>query len=215
MNRINTIYSLLKKVFVDVICHPHAMLRMSALLLFFIPFSSYALLDNHTAASAYKKGDFKSAQDIYKKPLIDEPDNGQLLFNLGDSAYRLQEYQQARAYFSQAADLLTKNRELQEQAYYNAGNAYFKEEKLQESLELYNKVLELNPENEKALHNKKVVEELLKQKEQQQDQKDQNKNQNKDKQDQKKQDQQNSQDNKDNKDQNKDKQDQQKQDQKN
>ena len=204
MNRINIIYSLLKKVFVDLIMRgalqssfiqkkvlknymdknfnypglPHYVRNdvdgilfckrylFIGLSIFLIPTTSLTFFDNHNAASAYKKGDFKAAQDIYKKQLIDEPDNGQLLFNLGDSAYRLQEYQQARAYFSQAAELLTKNRELQEQAYYNAGNAYFKEKKLQESLELYHKVLELNPENEKALHNKKVVEELLKQKEQ-------------------------------------------------
>lgn len=50
---------------------------------------------------------------------------------------------------------------------YNHATSLAKAEKLQESLDAYNQLLEKQPEHEDALFNKKIVEELLKQQEQQ------------------------------------------------
>ncbi len=71
---------------------------------------------------------------------------------------------------------------------YNRATSLAKAQKLQESLDTYNKLLEKAPEHEDALFNKKIVEELLKQQQQQQNQDQQNQDQNQN-QDQKNQDQ--------------------------
>lgn len=133
--------------------------------------SAYPVFDHYQAARAYQEGDFQKAQELYSQQLLTDPYNGQTLYNLGDASYRLEQYDRARAYFLQAAQQLGNNPLLQERAYYNAGNSYFFEQQLEEALEQYKKALELNPDNERTLHNKHVVEELLKQREQQQQEK--------------------------------------------
>lgn len=78
---------------------------------------------------------------------------------------------------------------------YNLGNALAKQGRLEESIEAYEQALTLDPENEDALFNKELIEELLKQQEQQQQQQQDSDQENED-QDQQDQDQ-NQQENKD------------------
>ncbi len=115
------------------------------------------------------------------------------------AAYRAGHYKEA-AQLYQSLQNSTDNR-------YNQGNALAKSGQLEAAIKAYDKALALEPGNQDALHNRKVVTDLLK-KNQQKNKNDQNKNnkQDQDKQDQDKQDQ-NKQD--------QDKQDQNKQDQNN
>ncbi len=100
------------------------------------------------------------------------------------AAFRKEDYTAAQGLFNDgSADGL-----------YNQGNALAAGSKLQEALDSYNKSLEIRPDDEDTLYNKKKVEEALEQqKQQEQEQKDQEKQdqeqQDKDKQDQEKQDQ--------------------------
>ena len=112
------------------------------------------------------------------------------------SAYRAGDYKQAESLYQSF-----KN----EDAYYNQGNALAHMGKYQQAIEAYDKTLTVNPNNQDALHNRKIVEDLLKKDKQQQNQDKQNQDkQNQDKQNQDKK-------NQDKK--NQDKQDQDKQDQ--
>ncbi|MFS8506680.1 MAG: tetratricopeptide repeat protein [Candidatus Babeliales bacterium] len=92
-----------------------------------------ALFDDYKAAKAYQAGDFQKAQQYYQQQLVNDPFNGQLLFNNGDVAYRLGNYEQASAYFNQAVKHLD-GAQLQEQAAYNAGNAYFRKKTINKRL---------------------------------------------------------------------------------
>ncbi len=50
--------------------------------------------------------------------------------------------------------------------FYNQGNALAHLKRYQESIDAYDKVLKINPNDEDALHNKKIVQKLLKQQQQ-------------------------------------------------
>ncbi|WP_131739833.1 tetratricopeptide repeat protein [Legionella adelaidensis] len=77
----------------------------------------------------------------------------------------------------------------EEEAHYNRGNALAHMGKYEESIAAYNKALAINPNNQDALHNRKIIEDLLKkEKKEQQDKQNQDK-QNQDKQNQDKQNQ--------------------------
>ena len=131
------------------------------------------------------------------------------LFNRDDwratSAYRAGDYQQAATLYQSFKT---------EDAYYNQGNAEAHLHQYEQAIHAYDKTLGINPNNQDALHNRKIVEDLLKKdKQQQQNQQNQDK-QNQDKQNQDKQNQDKQNQDKQNQDkQNQDKQNQDKQNQ--
>jgi Ca-activated chloride channel family protein len=84
------------------------------------------------------------------------------------AAYRDEDYQKA-------ADLY-KN-EKNEQGYYNEGNALAHLEKYKEAIKSYDKALAINPKNQDAINNRKLIEELLKKNKDQQNKDQQNKEQ--------------------------------------
>ena len=143
-------------------------------------------LDRYKAVTAYEKKDFTAAQTILKQQLVSNSGDPELLFDLGDASYRLQEFDQAQAYFAKAFEK-TKDPILQQKALFNAGNTCVHKKQLKEAIEQYKKVLVINPANKDALHNKKVVEELLReQEEQKKKEEEQKKQQEKDKEEQQK-----------------------------
>ncbi|CAM2747372.1 tetratricopeptide repeat protein [Legionella worsleiensis] len=105
---------------------------------------------------------------------------------IASAAYRSGDYERAAELFKELNN---------EQGYYNQGNALAHMGQYEQAVEAYNKALSLNPDNQDALHNRKLIEELLKKdKEQKQNKDQQNKDQqNKDQQnkDQQNKDQQN------------------------
>ncbi len=122
----------------------------------------------------------------------------QVLMNRGDYSqagkmFERPDWQAAAAYrsgnYQHAADLYQALHN--ENSYYNQGNALAHMGQYEKAINAYNKTLAINPNNQDALANRKVVEDLLKkQKEQQQDQNKQDQNkQDQNKQDQNKQDQ--------------------------
>ena len=134
--------------------------------------------DNQKAVELYKQGQHKDALEL----LDHEEWKASALYQSGD-------YEAAEKIWQSGADI---------DAMYNRANALAKLGKLEEALENYNKVLEVNPEHEDAEYNRKAVEEAMKQQQQQnqdgesdQDQKNQDQ-QNQDQQDGEQQDQQSS-----------------------
>jgi Ca-activated chloride channel family protein len=127
------------------------------------------------------------------------------------SAYRAGDYEKAAKIYPSI-----KN----EDAYYNEGNTLAHMGKYEQAMKAYDKTLAINPDNQDALYNRKIVEKLLKkdkQQQQNQDQQNQDKqNQDKQNQDQQNQDKQNQdKQNQDQQNQDKQNQDQQNQDQQN
>ena len=168
------------------------------------------LLSLATPASAFSWKDLWSTKDQQAKAMMDKGQFNQAkdMFLRDDwratSSYRAGDYEQAATLYQSF-----KN----EDAYYNQGNALAQMGKYEQAIRAYDKSLSFNPNNQDALHNRKVLEELLKKEKKKEDKQDQDK-QNQDKQDQDKQDQDKQNQDKQNQDkQNQDKRDQDKRDQ--
>lgn len=143
---------------------------MNYLILTLVCFSVqlHARFDTYRGIQAYKKGDFKKAQEELQKSLINNPHDPDLLYNNADVAFRLNDFDKAALYFKKAATQSTYANPVHEKALFNLGTTYAKQEKLEEALTTFNQLLRENPAHERALRNKKIVEELLKKKEEQQ-----------------------------------------------
>lgn len=167
----------------------------------FFVFVAHAVFDYDRAVSAAQTGDFEKADTLLSSLMIDHPERPDLLYDAGVVACKKKDFKRARACFEHACLSSSCPLSLQEQAHFNCGNACVEQKELKQAIQEYEKVLHINPKNDRARHNLEVVKKMLEQ--QQQQNKDQNKNQqNNDKQDQKNQDKKKN-DNKDQQDNNK------------
>jgi Ca-activated chloride channel family protein len=138
-----------------------------------------------SARRDYEKGDFLGALRQYEQLKKQRPDDPRIDFNAGAAAYRAQRYGQAITNFSGALVSPEADRQLQEHAYYNLGNAFYRageeahevQQKLQaweQSAQQFERALALDPQDADARHNlefvRKKLEELKQQQTQQQQQ---------------------------------------------
>ena len=124
-----------------------------------------------TIAQSWRpKRNWPEATARLKRVLADQPDRADILYDSGISAYKNSEFDKALAYFNKAGNDTKASQELHEQTYFNAGNTHVKLKQLHEAIESYDKVLALNPDHEKAKHNKEIVKKMLEQQKKQQEQ---------------------------------------------
>jgi Ca-activated chloride channel family protein len=131
------------------------------------------------AFDLYQQGDYNGALHQWRQELERSPHDPILNFNAGTAAYRMGKYDQAFENFSEV--LQSPNTTLREKAYYNGGNALFKQGDWQEDIErqltsyqdaeyLYEQALAIDPNDEAAKKNlalvKRRIEELKKRKQQ-------------------------------------------------
>ncbi|MEM6576404.1 MAG: tetratricopeptide repeat protein, partial [Pseudomonadota bacterium] len=102
------------------------------------------------ASDALSAGEHESAAALAVDPML-----------RGEALYRDQQYEAAAAAFGQVNG---------PDGHYNRGNALAMQERYQDAIDAYDQALAMNPEMDDALHNKSVLEELLKEQEQQQQQ---------------------------------------------
>jgi tetratricopeptide (TPR) repeat protein len=125
------------------------------------------------AVSEAQRGDWQAAEQQMHKLLIHNPENEQLLYDLGVACYNTQKFDTAAVYFDTVANRSGVSVSLKEQALFNLANTKTAQKKLPEAITHYEAVLSLNPENERARHNLELVKKMLEQKkEEEQQQKD-------------------------------------------
>jgi Ca-activated chloride channel homolog len=124
----------------------------------------------------YSQGDFEGALKSFRTQQKRDPESPSINFNLGDAAYRLQKYDEAFEAYSKA--MVSSDPSVQEEAYYNAGNALFKSGDHAQDLEQqltsyydaryqYQQALDRSPGDEQAKKNLRLLEERIKEAEQQ------------------------------------------------
>lgn len=153
-----------------------------------LPTFSWAFLNYDRAIVAGQKNNWTASAELLKKELIENPESAQLLYDTGVSSYKNGDYDYALSYFLKASETPNAPALLQEQALFNAGNTQVALKQLENALASFEKVLERNPQNAKATHNKEMVKKMLEEQKQQQQQNqknDQNKDEQKDKKEQK------------------------------
>jgi Ca-activated chloride channel family protein len=154
-----------------------------------------------SAQDDYNKGEYGQAQRDYAQSLKLDPSSARLQFNLGAAAYKARDFTAAAEAFNNA--LKSRDVLLQQGAYYNLGNALFRQgekgaasdpqttmKTWQQSIGAYDTALQLQPADADAKFNRGVVQrrldELKRQQQQKQQQKDKNQqNQHQDQKDQK------------------------------
>jgi Ca-activated chloride channel family protein len=149
------------------------------LLVILMPVSLHALFTYDRMIARAQKGDFQSARQGLTQLMVEQPDRPDLLYDTAVAAYKEKDFAKAFHYFQKVSNAECANPLLPEEAAFNAGNAAVQQNKLEDALHYYQKTLEMNPDNEKAKHNRDIVKKMLEQQKQQkkQQKKDQNKNQ--------------------------------------
>ncbi|MGV3613532.1 MAG: tetratricopeptide repeat protein [Fluviicola sp.] len=159
------------------------------------------------ARRLYKKGNYKEALKYYKRAERLAPNDVDLSQEIGQTAYRANDFGTAAENFErQANNAETKEKEIKART--SLGESRMKQQDFESAVDNYKKILRLDPDNEKArqrlVEAKRLLEQQKKQQQQQQDKKDKEQNQDKQNQQNNNQNQQN-QDNKDQKNDSKDK----------
>ena len=136
---------------------------------------------------AYEEGHYDEARVYYEHVLKNRKKDDGAQFGLGVTAYQQKDMETAARALNNAMN--SNDKSLASKAMYNLGNMFRDQQKMEESLALYRKAIELDPTDEDAKVNYELLKQVLQQQEQQQQEDKQNQEQDQEKQDQQKQDQ--------------------------
>lgn len=103
----------------------------------------------------YAQEKYDEANNKYRDALIENPESPIVHFNLGDVLYKKKNYEEAIESFDKTTS--SEDVLLQSKSYYNMGNTLYRMGKLPESIQMYKKALELNPDDEDAKYNLEYV----------------------------------------------------------
>ena len=131
---------------------------------------------------AYEEGNFDEARVYYEHVLKNRKKDDRAQFGLGVTAYQQKDMETAAGALNNAMN--SDDKSLASKAMYNLGNMFRDQQKMEESLALYRKAIELDPTDEDAKVNYELLKQVLQQQEQQQQQDKQNQEQDQQKQDQ-------------------------------
>ena len=128
--------------------------------------------------AAYQDGEYEQALDSFLNAQIESPDDPAAQYNIGNTYYRLGQYEDARKNYLAALETDTAERgegepasDLEKHALFNLGNTSFRLQEYDKALDYYKRVLEIDPQDEDARKNVAFVEKMLEEmKKQQQNQ---------------------------------------------
>jgi len=158
------------------------MIRLLAFLLYL-----GVLFGQDKGKKAYEEGHYDEARVYYEHVLNNRKKDNGAQFGLGVTAYQQKDMETAARALNNAMN--SDDKSLASKAMYNLGNMFRDQQKMEESLALYRKAIELDPTDEDAKVNYELLKQVLQQQEQQQQEDKQNQEQDQEKQDQQKQDQ--------------------------
>lgn len=116
------------------------------------------IVDGNTA---YRKGDYAGAAELYKKALARDGENAVALYNLAAALHRQQSNEAAVGYFDQVATLADPA--LKAKACYNKGVLQAMNNQLPEAITSFKQALVLDPQDQDARENlQKAINELRK-----------------------------------------------------
>jgi Ca-activated chloride channel homolog len=115
---------------------------------------------------AYQKGDYPQALKKFIDGQLQDPDNPDILYNIGNAYYKNGDYEAARENYSQA--LSKAPPDLKPRLLYNLGNSAFRQGNLQDAVKNYEAALKLAPDDPQAKENLAFVKQRLQQQKQQQ-----------------------------------------------
>lgn len=117
---------------------------------------------------AYQNRQYDQALKQFIDGQLQDPDNPELLYNLGNAYYKTGDFKAAEDHYRQS--LKAAQPELKPKLHYNLGNTAYRQGKLQEAVKNYQVALDLAPDDTQARENLDFVKKQLEQKQQQQQQ---------------------------------------------
>ena len=100
----------------------------------------------------YRKQQFDKAVQAYQEALTKNPKSDIANFNTGNAIYRQNKFDEALNAFDNTINN-SNDKGLQQQAYYNKGVTFSKEQRLEESIEVWKKALRMNPADKQTREN--------------------------------------------------------------
>ena len=123
----------------------------------------------------YRKQQFDKAAQAYQEALSHNPKNGIANFNTGNAAFRQNKLDDALNAYDNTLNN-TNDKTLQQQAYYNKGVTYSKQQQLEESIDAWKRALTLKPDDKETRENlEKALRELRKKQEEEKKKNEKNK----------------------------------------
>tara|TARA_B100000767_G_C19778637_1_gene544487 strand:+ start:6468 stop:7298 length:831 start_codon:yes stop_codon:yes gene_type:complete len=129
----------------------------------------------------HNQEEFIKAETQYRKSISLSPNQSDAFHNLGNTSYRIADYDAASQRFFQTQKNATSKDE-KYSAFHNMGNVYMKQKNYPQAVEAFKNSLRNNPTDEETRYNYALAKELLEKEKQNQDQ--QNKEDKKDQKDQ-------------------------------
>jgi len=126
--------------------------------------------------NAFADERYDEARSYYEEILLKRKNDNAAKFGLGTTAYKQKDIETALRFLSDAKN--SEDLKLASKAYYNLGNMLREQNKMDESLSLYKKAMELDSDDQDAKINYELLKQVMQQnKENQQDQNQQDQNQ--------------------------------------
>jgi Ca-activated chloride channel family protein len=112
------------------------------------------------AEKAYEQEEYAEALEGFLDAQVERPDDIPLKYNIGNTQYRIRNFGEAEESFWGVAN--AGDPEDKQKAFYNLGNAAYRQGKLDEAVAHYKQALDLDPEDEDARFNLEFVREEIK-----------------------------------------------------
>lgn len=135
-----------------------------------LPQPSYALnpFSFESTNKKYEQGDYTGALQEYSELLKKNPEDPELNYNLGNTFYRLGQYDQALDAYTKGLNSQDEN--IRKQSLYNSGNSLFRKNDLKGAIDYYDKALHIDKDYKAAELNKAFAVKMQEQKKQEQKQ---------------------------------------------
>lgn len=114
----------------------------------------------------FENKEYEQAETSYLRALELNPGSFEAGFNLANSFYKQQRYEEAAKSFGQLAEQ-APGPSYAAHAFYNLGNSLFQQRKLEEAIEAYKNSLRINPTDQEAKFNLAYAQKLLEKKDDQ------------------------------------------------
>ena len=115
--------------------------------------------------NAYENGEYEKALKHFIDAQLEEPDRPEIYYNIGNTYYKMGDYEAAHKNYLSA--LKTEDKELEQKIRYNLGNTRFRQQALKDAIAQYQASLDIDPDDEKAQQNLEFAKKLLEHQQQQ------------------------------------------------
>ncbi len=115
----------------------------------------------------YQQGQYEKALEHFTKAQLEDPQNPEVLYNVGNAYYKNSNFAAAAQHYAQALE--QADPQLKAKLLYNLGNSAYRQGRLKEAVENYEASLQLDPKDSQARENLEFVRKKMQNQQQQQD----------------------------------------------